>query len=360
MQSNISVLTNEADLDIKYGMLNLREERELARASFKYIATDVCNIQQSYIQLGFHLCEAKRCGYYEDFGYDKFEDFVAANFGMEKSALSRCMNVYIKFFAKERYTPTVLPGKEPRNEYEQYSYSQLCEMVSLTSEQLKEIKPDMTIKQIRELKKNISKPASVPSGEKDGEGRQVVTLQPEHDLGWFVEQYISMFSKTAAILLKICKKEKNLETCAKVVQKNLAPHGYYRESGFEYGFTFLSITKGIDFCIGQESFHTSYVHFVKELKKLTEKSCNGNDENKQVATSQLDGQKEKKKEKPYDGFNDELFIEDLLDICREFILDTGIIVENTFLSARAFSFTDEGGNFYKIQFSKIEHNETYS
>ncbi|MBD5105450.1 MAG: hypothetical protein HDT41_00425 [Lachnospiraceae bacterium] len=158
MQSGVDITFNEANLDIKYGMLNLREERELARASFKYIAVDMNNIQRYYIKLGFHLCEAKNCKYYEDFGYDKFEDFVAANFGMEKSALSRCMNVYLRFFAKAQHDSVIAGCPRTKNKYEDYSYSQLCEIVSISDDKIKEITPDMTVKQIREFKKNCNKP----------------------------------------------------------------------------------------------------------------------------------------------------------------------------------------------------------
>ena len=88
--------------------------------------------------------------YYEDFGYDNFYDFVDANFHMDKSAVSRCINVFLKF---SRRTENDLPQMFIDDSYSKYSYSQLCEMLPMDEEQIKQIKPEMTIAAIREKKK---------------------------------------------------------------------------------------------------------------------------------------------------------------------------------------------------------------
>lgn len=150
MQENVSISTRESELNIKYGNFNLREERETARASVKYIYTDCCDLQKSYIRLGFHLIEFERCGYYEDFGYPSFEEFCAANIGLDKGAISRCMNVVKRFSRGNGFNVSMFL----EDRYSEYSYSQLCEMLPLDDKELQNIKPDMTIKQIREYKKN--------------------------------------------------------------------------------------------------------------------------------------------------------------------------------------------------------------
>jgi len=151
MQNNVTVSTAEASLDIKYGMYGLNEERELARTSVKYIYADLCDLQRHYIRLGFHLHEFCRCGYYKDFGYLTFEEFCAHNIGLDKGSISRCMNVYLRFAKKEE--GKFIPGMFIDDRYADYSYSQLCEMLPLREDELKDIKPDMTVKQIREYKK---------------------------------------------------------------------------------------------------------------------------------------------------------------------------------------------------------------
>lgn len=152
MQNGVDITIKEQDLKIKYGLFNIREERELARTSVKYIYTDCCDIQRSYIRLGFHLNEFKNYLYFEDFGFATFEDFCSANLGMDKSAVSRCLNVFLRFAQKNENSNIRLMYLDDK--YTNYNYSQLCEMLSLDDEEIKDIKPDMTIKQIREYKKS--------------------------------------------------------------------------------------------------------------------------------------------------------------------------------------------------------------
>lgn len=95
MLANINIGTSEKDIDVKYGLFDLGPERESARTSLKYIYTDMNGIKQNYFKLGFHLNEFKQCKYYEDFGYQTFEEFCENNFDLDKSAISRCINVFL-------------------------------------------------------------------------------------------------------------------------------------------------------------------------------------------------------------------------------------------------------------------------
>ena len=152
MQNGVNIGTRESDLNVQYGCFNLREEREMARTSLKYILTDCNDLRMSYIRLGFHLLEFERCGYYEDFGYPTLEEFCAVNIGLDKSVVSRCMNVASRFSKKHDSSPAATMFLDDR--YREFSYSQLCEMLPLTDKELIDIKPSMTIKQIRDYKKN--------------------------------------------------------------------------------------------------------------------------------------------------------------------------------------------------------------
>lgn len=152
MQNNVDLTTREDDLKIKYGMIDFGVEREMARTSAKYILTDVNDIRRTYIRLGFHLAEFERCEYYKDFGYTSLAEFCDVNIGMDKSAVSRCIAVF-KEFAYRNNNGTRNMSIDDR--YSEYSYSQLCEMVSMDDDTRRSVKPSMTIKQIRELKKEL-------------------------------------------------------------------------------------------------------------------------------------------------------------------------------------------------------------
>lgn len=155
----ISSITKENEIDVIYGMLNLREERELARASVKYILTDMSDIRRSFIRLGFHLYEFERMHYYEDFGYTSIVEFAEKNLGLSKTQVSVYKNIYLQFGFYEEHSS--VPKMWLDDKYKQYSYSQLREMLSMSEENRKQVNPDMSIEQIRELKKNkvaISQP----------------------------------------------------------------------------------------------------------------------------------------------------------------------------------------------------------
>lgn len=159
--------------DVVYGLINFGEERELARASFGYIKTDISDIKNRYISLGFHLHEALAMKYYQDFGYADFYEFCEKNFQMDKSAVSRSINLWKEFAdydERARSRKIFIDEK-----YRKYSYSQLCEMLSLDEKKCKSITPDMTVKQIREKKKEWKKKKPLVQDEKSS----VATSQPE-------------------------------------------------------------------------------------------------------------------------------------------------------------------------------------
>lgn len=190
MQNNVSVSTKESDLKIKYGMINYGEERELARTSVKYILTDVNDIRQNYIRLGFHLREFDKMGYYTDFGYSSFLEFCDANLGLNRSVVSRCIAVFDAFAMRDERGVYKMWLKE---KYSQFSYSQLCEMVSMKEGQRNLVKPEMTIKQIRELKKkNVS--------QKNDNVSQVATSQQGKKLD--IKKYLHTFGAARKSMIK--------------------------------------------------------------------------------------------------------------------------------------------------------------
>lgn len=161
MQSNVSIETNDKDIVVKYGLMNLRDQREAAVGSVKYVLSDISDIKKNYFRLGFHLWELQNMKYYEDFGYATMAEFCEANFDMDKSAVSRCINVFLHVCQRKDGNIYSHPTMFMQEKFQDFSYSQLCEMVSMSEEQEKLVKPDMTVQQIRKLKKEIPLSASL-------------------------------------------------------------------------------------------------------------------------------------------------------------------------------------------------------
>ena len=80
-------------------------------------------------------------------GSSSFSDFCESRFGISKSQASRLVQISERFL-----NVTVIdPDGKAEYLYEEYTTSKLVEMLKATSEQLGEITPDMTVKEIREL-----------------------------------------------------------------------------------------------------------------------------------------------------------------------------------------------------------------
>ena len=172
------IATNDYDINVYFGGEKYRDTpRKEAYGHVKYLYTDLTDIRKYYIRLGFHLDEFERCGYHFDFGYATLADFCMANLGLDKSAVSRCICVFHEFNAAN--VPDVNKGcaMELAEKWNEYSYTQLCEMLPLSPKEREEVTPDMTIKQIREYKKKLKDDKKLT--QPDNSPKPVASTQPK-------------------------------------------------------------------------------------------------------------------------------------------------------------------------------------
>lgn len=148
--------TKDYDIEVYFGDIKYKDTpRKESYGYVKYLYTDLTDIRKYYIRLGFHLAEFAYHMFYTDFGFATLEDFCQVNLGLDKSAVSRCIGVYREFNASNTKSQNKGCAMELSEEYKDYSYTQLCEMLPLSPEERKNITPDMTIKQIRDYKKSL-------------------------------------------------------------------------------------------------------------------------------------------------------------------------------------------------------------
>ena len=174
---------------IKFGesCYDLEAVEELAIASFGYIEEDVRNIKKGYISLGFHLNEMWQSCYYEELGYEDFYECVEKNFGLDKSAVSRCISVWKEFAAYDENSYSRKMWVDER--YANYSYSQLAEMLPLKQEERRRVTPDMSVREIREFKKNLKNKKAKKPIENAIEQKPVATSQPQEEKNADVKDY---------------------------------------------------------------------------------------------------------------------------------------------------------------------------
>lgn len=120
----------------------------------RIIRADLANMQRSFIDIGCQMMQVRDRELYKDGGYDSVWAFAEQEFGIQRSTASRWMKMCQKFS---------VDGSSPvlKDEYKDFGKSQLQEMLYLEDEQLEEVTPGMTVKEIRELRspeKKLVKP----------------------------------------------------------------------------------------------------------------------------------------------------------------------------------------------------------
>ena len=114
------------------------------------------DIAHSFVYIGFLLAE---CDYYEtykEWGYSSIHEYALDQFGFKKSSTYNFINICKVFSDNEQnaknlnfpYAMTI------KGDYREFNYSQLVEMLSMNEKQRSQVTPDMSVKQIREVKKS--------------------------------------------------------------------------------------------------------------------------------------------------------------------------------------------------------------
>lgn len=110
------------------------------------IQENLVSMKQSFIAVGYFLKHIRDNEMYKADGYASIWEFAQDNYGIGMSAASRWMKMNDKF-SQNGNSPVL------DEQYRGFEKSQLQEMLYLDDKQLKEVKPDMTVKEIREVRK---------------------------------------------------------------------------------------------------------------------------------------------------------------------------------------------------------------
>lgn len=123
-----------------------------------YIRANLKSAARSVIAIGYYLKCVNRNELFKEAGYKDICEYAKDRFGFSTSTTSRYMSRNDKFS---------VDGNSPilDEKYKDFNKSQLQEMLSLDAEQLEQVTPDMTVVQIREMRK----PKEIPYIEMPGQ-----------------------------------------------------------------------------------------------------------------------------------------------------------------------------------------------
>lgn len=121
-----------------YLNIDYREAKEIIRNKLQ-------GMTQNFIGIGFYLRRIKETEGFRKDGYASVYEFAEDQYGIKRSTAIRWMQMNEKF-SVAKYSPFLDSG------YKDFGKSQLQEMLYLDSEQLEEVKPEMTVREIREIR----------------------------------------------------------------------------------------------------------------------------------------------------------------------------------------------------------------
>ncbi len=155
------------------------------------IRNNLGGIVKNFVRTGWSLSRIDRSGAYKLKGFRSIADYARETFGMSPDGVSRFIRVY------EKYS---LPGDTPelKEEYREYNFSQLVEMLQIPESDHAMIRPEVKREDIRELarfnKENENNPDKLLNWQQDPdeilkEAAEAFFRERKNDLNQIYEKY---------------------------------------------------------------------------------------------------------------------------------------------------------------------------
>ena len=170
------------------------------------IRRDLESMSRKFITIGYYLKLIRDNEMYRQDGFRDIWEFAQDAYGISKSTCSRWMTMNDKFSQG---------GNSPylKEEYRDFGKSQLQEMLYLTDEQMEQARPDMTAKEIREIRK----PAKIELKKPDETERQYLKSAAKHLIirwhVWFLQDFMNRVMQVDRSPKEIKKKIEGKSRC---------------------------------------------------------------------------------------------------------------------------------------------------
>lgn len=112
------------------------------------LRSDLQRAAESFVRIGYMLKVARDTRILEGSGYASVNEFALKEFGLEKTQVSRFININDRF-AKDGYS------LELREEYKDYGYAKLAMMLTLQDEINEMLSPKMSKAELKEIKDEV-------------------------------------------------------------------------------------------------------------------------------------------------------------------------------------------------------------
>lgn len=166
------------------------------------------NLKMNFIAAGYYLKYIRDHEQFREDGYESIWEFAEDNYGIKKSTASRWMAMNDKFSQG---------GNSPilAEEFRNFEKSQLQEMLYLDDKQMETVTPDMTVKEIREVRKpeepvkELKKPDETDRGYLKAAARKLIESLHKWFLADFMNR-IELVDRSPAELKKELGKDRRI------------------------------------------------------------------------------------------------------------------------------------------------------
>lgn len=150
----------------------------------QYIQSGLITAARAYVANGYYLHRIREDKLFEEAGYQNFEDYVRGKYNKDKGWASKCIKVNQQL--SEGGDSPILS-----KQYLEYSTYQLVELAYMTEEQREEAAPDMTVNQLKQIRKpeeavepekSCDVATSEPDEEQDREQREIDPVATSEEL----------------------------------------------------------------------------------------------------------------------------------------------------------------------------------
>lgn len=282
-----------------------------------FIRSNLQSAVRSVIATGFYLKHIRDNELYLEAGYKNINEYAMDRFGLSASATSRYITRNTRF-SRGGNSPLI------DDRFKDFSKSQLQEMLGMSDEQLEQVTPDMTVREIRSMARPKEIPYieipgqtelkdipgvmpeemvegfGVPTAELFGveedetaedesvvhsvankpisqeipvtelmeeEDAKIATSQPQDSMT--IREFIKAWKEYQLDdfkrAMRAMRTGQNTGEKAKQIQKELAPHGCHCVGCSEYSFDFHSFAGGMDWRVRNEKIHLKYGRLASEL-----------------------------------------------------------------------------------------------
>ena len=116
---------------------------------------------KQFVYIGFLLKEVKEYKYYEEGGYPDVYAYAEAELNFKRTSTKNFIAIAENFGTTKYTYKGALRTQQCMTlqpEYEKFNYGQLVELLAMSEKQREKATPDMTVRQLRELKREVVEP----------------------------------------------------------------------------------------------------------------------------------------------------------------------------------------------------------